>query len=155
MKWEQYGPVNDWCECRVVTNPELALLMKGIVFQLPDDPNPLPDDNIWDRWVDAASPNCPSFLQSMIPALTDKGLVYAFKNVHRPINLASIVRGCAYKGYCKNWRWRPFRTCVNVANLSELIPAGLVKKWVGEGREFRRSLGPARAAHFAPALQTS
>ena len=136
-------------------DPELALLMKGIVFQLLEDPSPSPDDTISDKWVDAASPNCPSVIQSMMPALTDKVLVYAFQNTHRQINLASIVRGCGYKGYCKSWWWPTFRARVHAAGLSKLIPARLIKKWVGEGRGFWRSLGPARVAHFAPALQTS
>ena len=33
MKWEPHGPMNGWCECRVVTHPEPALLMKGVTFQ--------------------------------------------------------------------------------------------------------------------------
>ena len=36
MKWEPCGAVNDWCESRVVTEPELILLMKNVCFQLPD-----------------------------------------------------------------------------------------------------------------------
>ena len=63
-----------------------------------------------------------------MPAMTDKALVYAFKNVHRQITLASIVQGHAYKGYCKHWWWPPFRACVNTTNLNEVIPAYLVQK---------------------------
>ena len=96
-----------------------------------------------------------ALVQSMMPALTDKAYVYAFHNTHRQINLASIVRGCGYKGYCKSWWWPSFRARIHVAGLNTLIPARLITKCVGEGRGFRRSVGPARAAHFAPALQTS
>ena len=91
MKWEPHGPVTDWNECRIVTDPELPLLMKGIAFQLPEDPNPLPNAAIWDKWVDAASPNCPSVLQSMMPALTDKAIVYAFQNSQNVLQVALEV----------------------------------------------------------------
>ena len=74
------GTAVDWCECRVMTHPTLALLLEGIVFQPPDTPHPLPDFDIWDRWLDAVSPNFPSVLQSMILALADKGLTCAFQD---------------------------------------------------------------------------
>ena len=32
MKWEPCGAMNDWCESRVVTEPELILLMKNVCF---------------------------------------------------------------------------------------------------------------------------
>ena len=47
MKWEPHGSVNDWCGCRIVTDPDLTLLMKGIHFKLPDAANPAPDYTGW------------------------------------------------------------------------------------------------------------
>ena len=98
MKWEPRGPATHWCECRVATSPSLALVLKGIIFQPPDTPWPFADVDILDRWVDAMSPNAPSVLQSMLPTITDKALLYAFHDMHKQIDLASIVKGCAVIG---------------------------------------------------------
>ena len=155
MKWEPSGPVNDSCESRVVTSPELALLMKGVTFQPPHTDSPEPDLLIWDRWVDRESPNARSVLQSMLPTMAGKALTYAQKEMHMQINLASIVRRCAYKAYPRSWWWPPLQTTVRGAHKEHLLPTALVSKWVGEGRAFRTAIGPASAAHFAPALRLS
>ena len=155
MKWEPSGPVNDWCESRVITSPELILLMKGVLYKMPDTPDPQPNVSIWDRWVDRDSPNVSSVLQSMMPTVSSKALTYARIDLHMQINLASIVQGCAYKGYARSWWWHPLRATVKGAGKDHLLPASLVAQWVGEGRGFRSSVVPARALHFAPALQTS
>ena len=155
MKWEPSGPVNDWCESRVVTSPELALLMKGVTFQPPDTDSPEPDLLIWDRWVDRESPNARSVLHSMLPKMAGTALTYAQKELHMQINVASIVRGCAYKAYPRSWWWPPPRTTMRAAHKEHLLPTTLVSKWVGEGRAFRTAFGPASAAHFAPALRLS
>ena len=98
MKWEPSGPVNDWCESRVVTSFGLALLVKGVIFQPSEIASPEPDFSIWDSRVDRESPNATSVLHSMLPTMAGKALTYTRKHVHMQINLAYIVRGCAYKG---------------------------------------------------------
>ena len=62
------------------------------------------------------------------------------------------VRGFAYKQYAKNWWWKPMRSALLRLDQIALINVQLVKLWEGQGRGFRTPVGPASAAHFAPAL---
>ena len=57
LKWEKSGTEVDWCEAGLVTQPAVALLMKGVAFQHPSSQNPVPDLMLWERWVDCSSPN--------------------------------------------------------------------------------------------------
>ena len=56
----------DWCEARLVTRPEMALLMKGVAFQHPSAKLPTPDLVLWDRWVDSFSPNAQTVCKSQV-----------------------------------------------------------------------------------------
>ena len=40
LKWEDRGAQVDWCEAMLVTQPEMAMLMKGVTFQHPSKVNP-------------------------------------------------------------------------------------------------------------------
>ena len=136
-------------------SPEMALLMKGVTFQHPSKVNPRGDFLLWDRWVDVFSPNACTICNSMVPVLMHKAVVQARIDLNGQINLASQVRGFNYKQYDKGWWWPPMRLAlVSLAKLN-LVPNYLMRKWAGEGRAFRMALGPASAAHFAPALLPS
>ena len=105
--------------------------------------------------MDAFSPNACSVCKSMVPVLTCKAVVLAQNDLNRQISLASLVRGFSYKQYAKGWRWPPMRSAlVSLAKL-DLVPNYVMRKWIGEGRVFTLSLGPASAAHFAPVLRPS
>ena len=155
LKWEDSGAQVDWCEARLVIHPEMALLMKGVTFQHPSKVVPQADFLLWDRWVDAFSPNACSVCKSMVPVLTHKAVVLARTDLNRHMNLASLVRGFNYKRYEKGWWWPLMRSALMSLGKLNLVPNYLVQKWVGEGRAFRMALGPASAAHFAPALRPS
>ena len=64
MKWERFGTVTDWCEGRLITQPEFALLLKGVTYQHPVAPCPLPDPSLWYNWVDSWSANAHRVLKS-------------------------------------------------------------------------------------------
>ena len=113
MKWEPSGTINDLCEARVITLPEVGLLMKGVHFPPPDTSNPHPDTAIWDRWVDLDSLNARDVLKSMLPTVSSKALTcalaLALAQLHMQINLVPIVRVCVCvcKEYAKAWWWPP------------------------------------------------
>ena len=110
LKWEKSGAQVDWCEARLVTQPEVALLMKGVTFQHPSTVHPAPDFLLWDRWVDCFSPNASTVCKSMVPVLPYKVVVVARNDLNRQINLASLVRGFSYKQYPRGWWWPPMRS---------------------------------------------
>ena len=155
LKWEKSGDQVDWCEARLVVKPAMALLMKGVADQHPAKVDPAGDFLLWDRWVDAFSPNACSVCKSMVPMLTHKAVVLARTDLNRQTNLASLVRGFHYKVYEKGWWWPPLRSALMSLGKLDLVPNYLMRKWAGEGRAFRMAIGPASAAHFAPALLPS
>ena len=156
MKWEPSNDsATDWCECRLSFQPSPTLLMKGVHWQHPACASPVPDELLWDRWIDHFSHNIRVVLASMVPNLTQKALILASSDLCRQINIASLIRGFSYKGYARAWWWKYLRGTLCQHQRLNLIPQYLVKKWVGEGRAFRKSLGPAGASHTAPALTTS
>ena len=53
--------------------------------------------------------------------------------LHMQINLASIVRGYAYKGHAKAWWWPPLRTTVIGAAKGHLLPVSLHPLRGGQG----------------------
>ena len=151
MKWEKHRTVTDWCEGRLVTHRELALL----TYQHPAAPSPVPDLQLWDKWVDQFSPNAQCVLRSMVPSLTSKVVVLAKAELHRQMNIASLVRGFTYKRYPRSWWWPALRSGLAATKQLHLVPHHLVSKWVQEGRGFRMAIGAASASHFAPALLQS
>ena len=155
LKWEDSGAQVDWCEAKLVTQPEVALQMKGVTFQHPSKMNPQGDFLLWDRWVDVFSPNACTVCKSMVPVLTYKAVVLARSDLNRQINLASRVQGFNYKQYTKGWWWPPMRWALVSLVKLDLVPNYLMRKWAGEARAFRMPLGPASAAHLAPALRPS
>ena len=57
-----------WCDTRLLTSPSLDVCIKGV----PICAGTGPAVQLWRQWPDPWSPNCPSVLQSMIPALVHK-----------------------------------------------------------------------------------
>ena len=108
MKWEPvHGSMVNWCECRMQYTDDFMLLLKGVQPQLPMICNALPDFELWNRWVDAQSPNVRVVLLSMIPNIVTKALLLAVCDTHRQIALISLICGFAYnKEYPKAWWWR-------------------------------------------------
>ena len=153
LKLEESGLQVDRCEARLVIQPEMALLMKGVTAQHPSKVNPQGDFLLWDRCVDALSQNACSVCKSMLLVLTHKAVVLARTDLNRQTNLASLVRDFHYKVYEKGWWWPPMRSALMSLGKLILVMNYSMQKWVVEGRAFRMALGPASAAHFAPALR--
>ena len=70
MKWKTTGVAGDWCDTRLLSALVLDICIKGV----PVCPGAGPAVNLWRRWPDAWSPNCPLVLQSMIPGLVHKAV---------------------------------------------------------------------------------
>ena len=96
MKWKPVSSVNDWCEARLITEPEFAILWKGVSYQHPATDSPLRDFKLWNRWVDCFSPNAQRILKSMMPSIVNKGILLPKLPLHRQMNVASLIpRVCA------------------------------------------------------------
>ena len=69
-----------------------------------------------------AAPKAQDVLSSVIPTVTNECLTYSYTDDHRRINLASVVRGCAYHDYPKGWWLPPMRTTLLAADMLALLP---------------------------------
>ena len=103
MKWETTGVTADWCDTCLLTSPSLD--MKGV----PICGGTGSAVQIWRRWPNQWSPNCPSVLQSMIPALTHKTFLLHGSPGSLEANVRCIVQGCGFKEYKWSWWWLHIR----------------------------------------------
>ena len=93
FKWEPESRFLHWAECCVSCTPRaLSLTLKG--FQ----PGFF-DPSVWDRWPDRWSPSCCLVLQSVVPALVIKSVMFALRHDHQAVNVDGVVTGFGYKGY--------------------------------------------------------
>ena len=130
MKWETTGVHTDWCDARLSSLPRPNLTVKGV----PCTPCSTPATSLWDRWPDRWSPNCPTVLGSMIPALTGKSMTLAGDRHAISCNVRTIVQGCGYKHYQWKWWWQHIRVRFKSRGLVDLIPLSKVKEWYTQGR---------------------
>ena len=81
FKWEPEGQFLHWGECCVLCTPAcLSLSLKGFTADFFD---PV----VWDRWPDRWPPSCCLVLQSMVPALVLKTLMFALCRQHQVLNI--------------------------------------------------------------------
>ena len=76
-----------------------------------------PAVRLWQRWPDPWSPNCPSVLQSMIPALTHKTFQLHGSLRSLEANVRCIIQGCGFKKYRWGWWWMHIRVRFKGRNL--------------------------------------
>ena len=69
----------------------------------------------------------------MVPGLTQKALVLATTDRFKQTNLASIIRGCGYKGYPHSWWWGPLYSVLPCTGHSDLVALGMGVKIVPGG----------------------
>ena len=132
MKWEPTGVTADWCDTRLLTSPSIGMCMKGVTICSGGGPAM----RLWQRWPDPWSPNCPSVLQSMIPALTQKTFQLHGSPGSLEANVRSIVQGCGFKEYKWAWWWMHIRVRFKARHMLHIIPLHSVKKWYEQGRQW-------------------
>ena len=132
MKWETTGVTADWCDTRLLTSPSIDMCIKGV----PICNGGGPAMRLWQRWPDPWSPNCPSVLQSMIPALTQKTFQLHGSPGSLEANVRCIVQGCGYKEYKWAWWWMHIRVRFKARHMLHIIPLHSVKKWYEQGRQW-------------------
>ena len=128
MKWEPEGETISWCEASLSTDSSLTL--KGVPH------TPLgPDDvcEMWHRWPNRWSPNCRVVLQSMLPSLIRKSIIFCSSPGERLLNLEAVVQGCGFKSYPWAWWWMPLRVRLKDLGLLTYVPMHLVKIWYNKG----------------------
>ena len=94
MKWEPTGVRADWCDTRPFSAPALNMTLKGVPFT----GAPEPATTLWDRWPDWWSPNCPTVLGSMIPALVGKSFALSGCRLALTHNVQRVVQGRTWAG---------------------------------------------------------
>ena len=102
FKWEPEGQFLSWGECCVSCTPTLSLTLKGFrpgFF----------DPSVWDRWLDRWSPSCALVLQSMVPALVLKSIMFALSRANQSLNVEGVVTRFGYKGYQWSWWYMPLK----------------------------------------------
>ena len=132
MKWETTGVTADWCDTRLLTEPCFDMCIKGV----PICHGMGPAVRLWQRWPDPWSPNCPSVLQSMIPALTHKTFQLHGSLRSLEANVRCIIQGCGFKKYRWGWWWMHIRVRFKARNLLHVIPLHTVKLWYDQGRQW-------------------
>ena len=132
MKWETTGVTADWCDTRLLTNPSIDMCIKGV----PICSGTGPTVKLWRRWPDPWSPNCPSVLQSMIPALTHKTFLLRGSPGSLEANVRCIVQGCGFKGYKWSWWWPHIRVRFKARAMLHVVPLNTVKLWYEQGRQW-------------------
>ena len=130
MKWEATGVHTDWCDARLSSLPQPNLTVKGV----PCTPCSTPATSLWDRWPDRSSPNYPTVLGSMIPALKGKSTTLAGDRDVMSCNVRTIVQGCGYTHYQWKWWWQHIRVRFKHRGLVHLTPLSKVKEWYAQGR---------------------
>ena len=128
MKWEPEGDTVSWCEASLSTDSSLTL--KGVPH------TPLgPEDvcEMWHRWPDRWSPNCRVVLQSMLPSIIRKSIIFCSSPRERLLNLEAVVQGCGFKLYPWAWWWMPLRVRLKDLGLLTSVPMHLVKIWYQKG----------------------
>ena len=107
-----------------------------MIYQHPAAPSPLPHFALWDKWVDASSPNAQCVLKSMVPCVTSGAVILAKAALHRQMNIASLIRDFIYKGYPRAWCRPAMHSSLASTQQLDLVSHHLMKKWVREGPEF-------------------
>jgi len=136
FKWEHESQFLNWGECSVMCTDTLSLTMKGV-----PPVEPFFNLEMWDRWPDRWSPNCPLVLQSMIPALVHKALQLCNSTRCRGHNIRSLVLGFGYKHYKWEWWYMPLTCRLQALNLQSLCDYHCLKTWALEGASLAVSLG--------------
>ena len=136
FKWEPESQFLNWGECSVMCTDTLSLTMKGV-----PPVEPFFNPEMWDRWPDRWSPNCPLVLQSMIPALVHKALQLCNSTQCRGHNIRGLVLGFGYKHYKWEWWYMPLTCRLRALHLESLCDYHSLKAWALEGASFAVSLG--------------
>ena len=125
FKWEPESQFLNWGECSVMCTDTLSLTMKGV-----PPVEPFFNPEMWDRWPDRWSPNCPLVLQSMIPALVHKALQLCNSTQCRGHNIRGLVLGFGYKHYKWEWWYMPLTCRLRALHLESLCNYHSLKAWV-------------------------
>ena len=115
FKSEQESQFLHWGQCSVICTNTLSPSMKGVppldLFFNPE---------MWDRWPDRWSPNCPLVLQSMIPTLVHKALQLCNSTQCRRHNIRGLVLGFGYKKFKWQWWYMPVTCRLRALHLESL-----------------------------------
>ena len=103
------------------------------------------DPSVWDRWPDRWSPSCALVLQSMVPALVLKSIMFALYRANQSLNIEGVATGFGYKGYQWSWRYMPLKCRLQALGLGSLCEYGALKAWVANGKAI--ALGRVEGAH--------
>ena len=118
-----------------------SLTMKGF---RPGFSNPA----VWDRRPDRWSPSCGLVLQSMVPALVLKTILFALSSDHQLLNIGGVVTPKFVKGY--KWEcWFMPLSCGLQAERGHLCVYPALKSWVANGEAIALHLGGGGGGHFA------
>ena len=120
LKWEPEGQFLSWGECCVSCMPTLSLTLKG-------SRKDFFDPSVWDRWPDRWSPSCALVLQSMVPALVLKSIMFALCRANQSLNVEGVVTGFGYKGYQWSWWYMPLKCQLQALGLGNLCEYGALK----------------------------
>ena len=112
----------------------LSLSLKGFTAQHFD---PI----FGDRWLDHWSPSCGLALQSMVPALVLKALMFALCRGHQGLKIEGVVTGFGYKVYRWEWWYMPLKCMLDSLGLQALYSYSLLKMWVANGAAITENLG--------------
>ena len=135
FKWEPQSQFLHWGECSVMCTDTLSLTIKGMQ-RVESFFNP----EMWNRWRDRWSPNCPLGLQSMIPALVHKVLQLCNSTQCRGHNIRGLVPGFGYKHYIWEWLYMPLTCRLQALYLESLCDHRSLKAWALKGASFAASL---------------
>ena len=134
IKSEPEGQFLHWGECCVSCTLTLSLTLKGFRSEFFDPA-------VWDRWPDRWSPSCGVVLQSMVPALVLKSIVFALCCDHQSLNVEGVVTGFGDKGYRWCWWFMPLRCRLQALGLGSLCEYSALKAWVAHGKAIALNLG--------------